>query len=413
MMRRILSAILTLLPMCLSAQEYLPAWEEGYMDIHTIGGNQGECQLLVMPDGTTMLIDAGDNPWPHGDNVEWAPVIPDPARIAGEAFTDYIRHFTKGLPSEGTMDYVFLTHFHTDHMGCVPNSKPGSNGYRLSGMTYLAEQFRFGKWVDRDYPKYDFPSRKRLESYSAGFVNDVIAMVSHKVVSEGMSAEEFVVGSATQFHPVHNPKPYRKSFHIRNIVGEGYAWTGKGEESKKIYTLPVEQTDENMMSCGIVVHYGDFAYSNLGDLHGGSWSANRGKNKGLEPYVADVMGKITVHKPSHHGWKDSSCARLLLATQPDVFIFPSSNKDHPFKGTFERIDDPLLYDTPREYYITHDFARHFLGRKNWEKFKPYGHIVCRVYPGGNTYQMFVLDIFSADYRVIYKSPVRTVNVKLL
>ena len=43
-----------------SAQEYLPKWQEGYMDIHTIATGRGDATLVVMPDGTTLMIDAGE-----------------------------------------------------------------------------------------------------------------------------------------------------------------------------------------------------------------------------------------------------------------------------------------------------------------------------------------------------------------
>lgn len=39
---------------------FLPDWEEGYMDIHHIATGKGDCVFVVMPDGTTMLQDAGD-----------------------------------------------------------------------------------------------------------------------------------------------------------------------------------------------------------------------------------------------------------------------------------------------------------------------------------------------------------------
>ena len=41
--------------------EYLPQWEEGCLDIHTISTGRGDACLIIMPDGTTMMIDAGDN----------------------------------------------------------------------------------------------------------------------------------------------------------------------------------------------------------------------------------------------------------------------------------------------------------------------------------------------------------------
>ena len=43
------------------AQDYLPKWQEGYMDIHTIATGRGDATFIIMPDGTTLMIDAGDN----------------------------------------------------------------------------------------------------------------------------------------------------------------------------------------------------------------------------------------------------------------------------------------------------------------------------------------------------------------
>ena len=60
----IIALLLCFLPIASFAQkvgETLPAWEEGYMDIHHINTGCGECAYIILPDGTTMLIDAGEN----------------------------------------------------------------------------------------------------------------------------------------------------------------------------------------------------------------------------------------------------------------------------------------------------------------------------------------------------------------
>lgn len=36
----------------------LPAWTEGCLDIHSINTGRGESTFYILPDGTTMLIDA-------------------------------------------------------------------------------------------------------------------------------------------------------------------------------------------------------------------------------------------------------------------------------------------------------------------------------------------------------------------
>ena len=37
----------------------LPSWEEGMMDIYHINTGRGDAAFAILPDGTTLLIDAG------------------------------------------------------------------------------------------------------------------------------------------------------------------------------------------------------------------------------------------------------------------------------------------------------------------------------------------------------------------
>ena len=58
----------------------LPKWTPGTLDIHHINTGRGNAALLVLPDGTTLLVDAGDggNPPPRG-----TPPRPDASRPTG------------------------------------------------------------------------------------------------------------------------------------------------------------------------------------------------------------------------------------------------------------------------------------------------------------------------------------------
>lgn len=58
-MRKLLISVLLALPAVLGAQT-LPVWQPGYLDIHNVATACGDCTFIKMPDGTTMLIDAGD-----------------------------------------------------------------------------------------------------------------------------------------------------------------------------------------------------------------------------------------------------------------------------------------------------------------------------------------------------------------
>ena len=38
----------------------LPPWKEGYLDLHHINTGRGSSAYYIFPDGTTMLVDAGE-----------------------------------------------------------------------------------------------------------------------------------------------------------------------------------------------------------------------------------------------------------------------------------------------------------------------------------------------------------------
>ena len=50
----------------------LPAWKEGYLDLHHINTGRGSSAYYIFPDGTTMLLDAGEIN-PHGRTGPFAP----------------------------------------------------------------------------------------------------------------------------------------------------------------------------------------------------------------------------------------------------------------------------------------------------------------------------------------------------
>ena len=78
----------------MAAQEQLPKWEKGYLDIHHINTGRGNCTFLIFPDGTTMMIDAGDFDG-DGFNAKYAPmfvpqIFPNYSYTAGSAIINYL-----------------------------------------------------------------------------------------------------------------------------------------------------------------------------------------------------------------------------------------------------------------------------------------------------------------------------------
>lgn len=383
--------------------EYLPAWEKGELDIHCLGTGQGDCSFLILPDGTTWLIDAGDIGAPKG-NQSWYHQIPDTKKTVGESIVDYIDNFT---PTPGKFDYAMLTHFHADHLCSWRALKPGDHGYKVGGLLYVLDKIHTDTYVDRAYPTYDFPSRENIAKHS-GIIDDYLKFVDYQK-TQGVKFEKFNVGSKSQFVLKHDPKAFKGQFEVRNLTANAEVWTGKGTSKKKMYSGDPTIFDENMNSCGFLLRYGDFTYYNCGDLAGGNIRNFASKERFQESYVADVIGKVTVYKPDHHGWKESTNAKILAVARPQTFLIMGSHRQHPYYATMQRMIDPLIYEGERDYYITSQSSRADLGETLWRNFKPAGHIVVRVHPGGKTYEVFVLDVFSGDYRIKYRSGIKTVE----
>ena len=89
------------------AGEQLAAWQQGYMDIHHISTGRGDCTFMILPDGTTMMVDAGD----LGSGLyeqEIMARIPYTSRTPGEWIVRYVEKFLKdaGLDSKH-LDYLW------------------------------------------------------------------------------------------------------------------------------------------------------------------------------------------------------------------------------------------------------------------------------------------------------------------
>ena len=380
---------------------YLEDWQEGYLDIHHIATNRGDATFLIAPDGTTMLIDAGDAGTSWG--TSGGPIIPDDSKTPGEWIAAYINHFTRPLPAPSTLDYLWLTHFHGDHMGTgAAATQSSAAGYRLSGVTMVGEHVTIRKIVDRAWPTYDIPSSKAvMETANSDFMNYYLSFVEYQTTKKGATAERFDVGSDSQFTLTHNASAY-PTFSVRNLCVNGEVWTGSGTDSQKAYT-DLSKFDENALSGAVKISYGPFSYFAGGDLGGGTdFSQYASAERDLETPVSKVCGKVTVLKANHHGCGDTTNAEFLRSLQPQAIIILAAHVLHPYGSTLARILDPLAWKANAELYITSDLCKKKLGTL-YNNFKPYGHVVVRVYDGGSKYRIFVLDPFAGDYPVKYAS----------
>ena len=400
-MKKLFNSVIAIfsLAITLLSQDFsrLPSWQEGYMDIHHIATGQGDCTFIIFPDGTTLLIDAGDVGFPNGTQ-SWYHIIPSNLKTPGEYICDYINYFKQNTRP---LDYALLTHFHSDHIGSLKTAEPGSNGYDVSGLLLVGDYIGIRTLVDRDYPDYNFPSRDNIVR-ECDMIYNYFKFIDHHI-KNGMTVQKFDVGSRTQFELKYNPKAYRRIFEVRNLCANGLVWTGTKKTKTAMFSGDSLLFDENLNSCGFVLKYGNFKYYNCGDLPGGNTFRYKCKERNFESFVADVCGKITVMKCDHHAAPDGVNEELLYKSQPKDFVITACHKEHPYRTTMERLADKSLYPNNRDYYITSESSRTQLGEDLWSFFKPAGHVVVRVYPEGKSYQMFVLDVFSKGYEILYQS----------
>jgi len=143
----------------------LPPWEPGYLYIHHISTGCGSCALLILPDATTMTIDAGSKI--TGLDPQADTFLIDPRPNASLRPGQWIARYTQEQllqAGRNEIDYFVLTHMHDDHFGTVwpgrydisPRSQFGP--YQLGGITDVAETIPVRKVIDRCYPDYAYPA---------------------------------------------------------------------------------------------------------------------------------------------------------------------------------------------------------------------------------------------------------------
>lgn len=359
------------------AGKILPNWQQGEMEIHHIYTGRGEAVFCIFPEGTTMIIDAGDNG-------------PSSISGAGEFIARYIIK-RLGSGKGKSIDYMFLTHFHNDHMGTIyedsPLTKRGGH-YHLSGITETGEYLQFSKIIDRDWPEYNYPQllvSKTMLNYSS--------FVKWNIENNGMKMERFIPGSNEQFVLVNDPDKYKDLFEIRNIVSNGEVWTGVGNETRHIYprVFPAgESIDENKCSAGIRISYGAFDYFNGGDITGRQ-IMNAPEWKDIETPVGKAVGPVEVCEANHHAYVDAMSDSFISSVRPQVYVIQVCGVRHLSLNVLLSMKSQRLYPGPRHIFPTNipDITKAYL-TDNLKGVGEGGHVVIKVEQGGKQYKVILL-----------------------
>ncbi|MEC7262706.1 MAG: MBL fold metallo-hydrolase [Bacteroidota bacterium] len=393
-------------------KQQLPAWEPGFLDIHHINTGRGDAAFMVFPDGTTMLVDAGDmsETHPRTTSNRNAQLVPNRSKTAPEWIVDYMDQF---LPKrqERKLDYALITHYHDDHFGEIDSlRKIAPGGYQLTGIMEVGTLIPIKKLIDRGFespinlkdPKVQ--AEERFSSDAYGMVPTLkeywkfIDVQSKKV---GLVNEALKVGSSDQIILKNNPKDYPE-FSIQNIASNGNIWTGYDDSFYALFKQG-EYPGENPLSNGIRIDYGKFNYYTGGDISGIDGMGQTDMDA-LESHVAPVIGPVDVATLNHHGNRDSQNPFYVRTIRPRVWIQQNWTADHPSEEVLRRITSTQLYPGERDIFSTIMLqgTKDVIGGRLDQYKSQKGHILVRVYNHGNSYDIYVLNDSSEEREILAK-----------
>jgi len=363
-------------------------WTRGLLDIHHISTGRGNSVLAICPDGTSVMIDAGTV---GGPTDALGPARPDSSHRPGEWIARYALHHLRTAPRP-ELDYFVLTHFHGDHMGDFTPNWPlaPSGAYHLSGVSDVAALIPIHTLIDRGFPAYDYPAPQTLPA-ALNYIQFAKYSAAH-----GTSVQRVKVGSASQISPCHSPAD-APDFAIRALAANGEVWTGRADETRNLFpplsTLkPSDYPTENACSTALRFQYGPFRYYIGGDL---TCDTNFGASPWMdvETPVAKVAGPVNVSALDHHGYYDATGPEFVRAMRSRIYIIQTWHATHPALSVLNELYSPVLMSGPRDVLATGLVPAASLvdARLSDKMLSQHGHIVVRVQPGGQSYELFVLD----------------------
>ena len=371
-----------------TAGQILPAWEPGVLEIHHIDTGRGNASFVLGPDGTSILVDAGEA---HSAERTMSPARPDASRRAGEWIARYVRR-QLDRTRQTNLDVMLLTHLHGDHIGEVTSASPASTGggYRMTGAADVAESITVEEVIDRGWPDYGYPVFPKDPS-----ALNYIALV-RSLAGRETKVQRARAGSLDQLrlrkNAVENPE-----FSARVLSVNGDVWTGQNESVKSQFPLQAGLASnavatENMCCIAIRLQYGNFRYYAGGDLTCDTVYGSCPWHD-IESPVAQATGAVSVAMANHHGYFDACGPVAVRALQPRVWVLPTWHVSHPDLSVLANLFSEELYAGPRLVLATGMAPAALLTTERFSSrlASSEGHVVLRVPRGGREFSVHVVN----------------------
>jgi competence protein ComEC len=290
-MRRIVSPFVALVLAAMPAA-ISPARAQGggkTLDIYFIDTEGGQATLSVAPSGQTLLVDTGN---------------------AGERDLGRVLEVLN-LAGVKQIDHMFLTHYHGDHYGSMPE---------LSKRIPIKHFYDHGESVEKERPNV----AAFLKTYA-----DIVAKSARTVVKPG----DKIALTGTDVTVVTSDGNVLQT-PIAKAPGAGKSNPAcasfKERDESKV-------DPDNHQSAGFVMAYGRFRMIDLGDF---TW--NR-EFKLMCPN--NPIGTVDLYLTSHHGLDQSGSSALVHGIQPRVAIMNNGTRKGGHVQTYQILESsPGLED---------------------------------------------------------------------
>lgn len=258
------------------------------LDIYFIDTEGGQATLYVSPSGETLLVDTGN----AGER--------DLGRIL-EVFN---------VAGVKQIDHMFLTHYHGDHYGSMPE---------LSKRLPITRFYDHGESVEKDRPN--------IAKFAAAYA-EIVRGGTRTVVKPG----DRIAFAGTDTQVVISDGNVLQT-PIANAPGAGRT----NPACARFMPRDEPLVDDNHHSAGFVLAYGQFRMINLGDF---TW--NR-EFKLMCPN--NPIGTVDLYLTSHHGLDQSGSPVLVHGAQPRVAILNNGTRKGGHVQSYQTLESsPGLED---------------------------------------------------------------------